>query len=78
MAEDYRQAKVNLTVQTDAVLDTVAKVRGQDRGEIIREVMHKWALEYCDISTLLQRRLKAEGLEGSLEGPAGTGRDQRK
>jgi hypothetical protein len=49
-------------------------VRGVDRTEIVREVLHKWALEQVAISTLIDARLRAEGALAADEGGRGRGR----
>jgi len=71
MAEELRELRAKITVQTDAVLDAMSRVRGADRTEIVREVLHKWALEHVAISTLIDARLRAEGIDAVDEGMRG-------
>lgn len=71
MSEELRDLRAKITVQTDAVLDTLSKVRGVDRSEIVREVLHKFALEHIAISTLLDARLRSEGFPAADEGTSG-------
>lgn len=71
MAEELRELRAKITVQTDAVLDAMSRVRGADRTEIVREVLHKWALEHVAISTLIDARLRAEGVDAVDEGIRG-------
>lgn len=74
MAADYRSSHVKLTVEADAVVEAHARARDKDRTEIIRDVMHKWALEQIEIARLTEQRLRAEGVSGSSEGESGSER----
>ena len=74
MAEELRDLRAKITVQADAVLDAISRVRGVDRSEIVREVLHKFALEHVAISTLIDARLRAEGLCAADEGISGSNR----
>lgn len=74
MAEELRDVRAKVTVQTDAVLDAIARVRGVDRQEVVREILHKWSLEQIAIATLIDARLRAEGIDGSDEGASGRNR----
>lgn len=71
MADELRDLRAKITVQTDAVLDAMSRVRGVDRTEVVREVLHKWALEHVAISTLIDARLRAEGMDAADEGGSG-------
>lgn len=64
-APELRELRARITVETDAALDSVANGKGLDRSEIVREVLHKWALEQITVSSLLLNRLEAEGLAGA-------------
>lgn len=71
MADELRDLRAKITVETDAVLDAISRVRGVDRSEIVREVLHKFALEHVAIGTLIDARLRAEGLNAADEGAPG-------
>jgi Ribbon-helix-helix protein, copG family len=71
MADELRDLRAKITVETDAVLDAISRVRGVDRSEIVREVLHKFALEHVAIGSLIDARLKAEGLGAAGEGAKG-------
>ena len=72
MADELRDLRAKITVKADAVLDVMAKARSikhgrpVDRSEIVREILHAWALEYIVINNLLDARLRAEGSAGQL------------
>lgn len=77
MAADFRQFKGNITVEADVMIDAIAEVTGKDRGEVVRDVLHEWALLQIRITTVARRRLKAEVLTGSDEVPSGTDEETR-
>jgi hypothetical protein len=74
MADELRDLRAKISVQTDAALDAHSRVTGQDRSELVREILHKWSLEQIAISTLLHARLRAEGMAEDGEGASGSGR----
>ena len=70
MSLELRDVRARVTVETDAALEAVARITGRDRSEILREVMHRWALEQVSIANVLHDRLRAEGITAALEGVA--------
>lgn len=71
MADELRDLRAKISVEADAVLDSTSRVTGRDRSEIVRDVLHKWAVEQIELSTVIQARLKAEGITAASEGAAG-------
>lgn len=78
MAADYRSSHVKLTVEADVVVEAHARARDKDRTEIIRDVMHRWALLEIEVARLTAQRLKAEGVSGTAEGESGSEREGRR
>lgn len=68
MADELRDLRARISVETDAVLDAVCRSEGRDRSEIAREVLHAWALQKIAFADSLARRLEAEGISGSRDG----------
>lgn len=64
MSAELRDLRAKVTVETDAALDAASKTSGKDRSEIVREVLHGWALDEIRRATLLNARLRAEGIGG--------------
>ena len=64
-AQELRDLRAKITVETDAVLDCLSKVTGKDRSEIVRDWLHEKSSEYLQVQKLLHARLKAEGISGS-------------
>lgn len=71
MADELRDFRGRITVETDAVLESLARTTGKDRAEILREVAHRWALEQIAFAQSLSKRLEAEGISGTSEGGRG-------
>jgi predicted DNA-binding protein len=64
-----------LTHETDAVLEALHQATGRDRSEIVREVLQKWAEEKIHEASLIDIRLRREGLRGIAGGMSGSARD---
>jgi len=64
-----------LTHEADAVLEAVHQATGRDRSEIVREVMHQWAESKIHEASLIDLRLRREGLRGIAGGIAGNARE---
>ena len=63
--------RAKITLETDAVLETVHRSTGKDKSEIVRDILHKWASSEIDASTLLVSILKREGLMSAAQGTRG-------
>lgn len=71
MALPLVDARIKITMHTDAVLELVNRQTGKDKSEIHREVMHSWAMEKFDELRILNDIMTRNGLTGELEGGAG-------
>jgi hypothetical protein len=47
---ELRDLRAKITVETDQVLDAHAAQRGKEKSEIIREILHEWALRQIGIA----------------------------
>lgn len=70
--KDYRG---RITAETDCVLEAEARSTGKDRQEIVREILHAWALSRIHGATVLHNLLRAEGLRGIDGGIGGNARE---
>lgn len=64
MSNELRDLRAKITVETDSVLDSIARATGRERSEIVRDWLHQRALQEISIHRLLGARLKAEGITG--------------
>ena len=60
-----------ITAESDAVLEAVQRATGRDKSEVVREVLHKWAMNEIHASNVLHAILQREGLAGANEGARG-------
>lgn len=71
MSAELKDFRGKITSETDAALEAINRVTGKDKSEIVREILHKWASEQIHVATVLDGRLRAEGLRGITGGVAG-------
>ena len=64
-----------ITHEADAVLEALHMASGRDRSEIVRDVLHAWAESKIHEASLIDSRLKREGLRGIGGGASGNMRD---
>jgi hypothetical protein len=64
-----------ITPETDAVLEAVHQATGDDRSEIARNWLHEVALSRIHEASLIDQRLRREGLRGIDGGMRGHARD---
>jgi len=76
MSTPLKDFRGKITTETDCVLEAMNRVSGKDRSEIVREILHEWALGKLDEHNVLSRLLHAEGLTAASEGIAGNRRAQ--
>lgn len=85
MGIELKDFRGRITPETDCALEALARASGQERQEIVRNILHKWAKEQIHAATVMHRLLQAEGLPGigggtagnagASEGMSGSGRD---
>lgn len=74
MSLPLKDFRGKITIETDAVVDTLAQRSGLEKQEIVRDVLHAWALEKINEARLIGKNLEREGLEGVLVERRGAGR----
>lgn len=77
MSAELKDFRGKITAETDCVLEALAQVSGEERQQIAREVLHKWALEQIKVHSVLARLLKAEGMLGAPTGGPGESQGAR-
>ena len=63
--------RAKITIEADAVLESVHRSSGVDKSEVVRKVLHKWALAEIHAASVLHDILKREGIHGASEGGSG-------
>lgn len=71
MSEDLVDFRGKITLRTRVVLEAEGLAFDRETSAIAREILDAWAAKKIHGSTILQRRLKAEGITGADEGRAG-------
>jgi len=77
MAAPLKDFRGKITAETDCVLEAMTRVTGKDRSELARDVLHEWARERLAEHSILDRLLKAEGLDGESQGIVGSKRESK-
>lgn len=77
MADELRDLRAKISVESDAVLDAVSRVTGRDRSEIVRDVLHKWADEQIELAKVIHERLRSEGVTAAFGGVSGSASELR-
>ena len=60
--------RAKVTAEADAVLEAVHRSTGKDKSDVVRDVLHRWALQEIHAASVLQSILQREGLGGASEG----------
>ena len=60
--------RAKVTPEADAVLEAVQRATGNDKSEVVRDVLHKWAMNEIHAASVLQSILQREGLSGASGG----------
>lgn len=57
------------------MLEARAQVTGRERQEIVRDILHDWAVREIRTASIAHRYMLAEGLEGIDDGGSGKSRE---
>ena len=68
---DFADLRAKVTRRTHNVLFAKAQVSGADMGEIVREVLDKWAASEIHAATVIARMAHCEGAIGESDGFTG-------
>lgn len=70
MSAELRDFRGKITVESDLVLDSEARAFRRDKTDIVRQILHEWALKKIMAANVLKRRMQAEGITGGSSGRA--------
>lgn len=77
MSLELIDARLKMTHETNAVLEALSRTSGRDRSELMRDVLHDWALNKIHEANVLAGLLKSQGLTGIEGGVSGNRRDSQ-
>lgn len=63
--------RTKITTEADAVLEAVHRSTGKDKSEVVRDVLHKWAMNEIHASIVLNTILQREGITSADAGLRG-------
>ncbi len=67
MSLELKDFRGKITTETDCVLEAMNRATGRDRSEIVREILHNYALQKINEYSLLGDLLAREGLSAAHE-----------
>lgn len=68
MSAELKDFRGKITAETDVVLEAINRTSGKDRSEIVRDVLHSWALQKIDEHSILAKLMHSEGIAGNSGG----------
>lgn len=74
MSAELKDFRGKVTTETACALEAEARATGRLQQEIVREILHGWALDRLRAATVLRGLMLAEGLAGEEPGTRGSGR----
>ena len=63
--------RAKVTPEADAVLEAIQRSTGKDKSEVVRDVLHSWAMKEIHAASVLHNILNREGITGASQGGAG-------
>lgn len=75
MGIELKDFRGKVTPETACALEAEARATGQQQQEIVRKILHEWALSRVHAASVLQGLMQAEGLAGAPRGTAGRSRE---
>lgn len=64
MTAELHDLRAKVTPETAVVLESRAKSMGIDQAELVRDVLHSWAIDVIHEASLIATALDREGLPG--------------
>lgn len=71
MSEPLQDLRGKITAETHCALTAYCRANGVERSELVRQILHKWAMRQIHGASVLTRCLAAKGIGAASEGIAG-------
>lgn len=75
MSEELKDFRGKLTAEAHCALEAESRATGRERQEIVRAILHEWAINRIHGANVLHRLLQVEGLPGIDQGGSGNRRE---
>lgn len=72
MSEPLHDLRAKITAEAHCALEARHRVSGEEKSEIVRDVLHEWALRQIRAASVLRQLLYAEGIAGNTGEEKGT------
>lgn len=72
MSLELKDFRGKITLEADAVLEAMNRRTGRDKSEIVRDILHSWAVEQIDVARIADEILRREGAGGIVRELQGT------
>jgi hypothetical protein len=71
LSADLKDFRGKLTAETNLALEAESMAFGRDKADIVREILHAWALKKNHEHKVWTNLARAEGFSGAGEGTRG-------
>lgn len=65
MSTDLKDFRGRITPETWCWLEALSRATGDEQQTIVREVLHRWAVQQLHASSIAKNLLESEGLSGN-------------
>lgn len=71
MSAELTDLRAKITIEAHCALAAYSRAHDIDRSEVVRDILHAWAMKQIHGATLLANCLKAKGVTGADQGISG-------
>jgi hypothetical protein len=75
MSAELKDFRGKITVEAHCVLEAENRVTGEDKSEIVRKILHEWAIQKLECARVTDALLRIEGEPGIVSGVSGSLRE---